>query len=68
MVEQCIELDNGELAVSIDDVQRVLELGRILLSVLTPEELEQLQKLLVDEAMGKEKVTLVSLDGKSSSS
>jgi hypothetical protein len=32
--------------VTIEDVNRVLEVGRLLLSVLTPEELDQLKKEL----------------------
>lgn len=31
---------------TIEEVNRVLEVGRLLLSVLTPEELDQLQQLL----------------------
>ena len=32
--------------VTVADVNRVLEVGRLLISVLTPEELEELQQLL----------------------
>lgn len=39
----------SETAVTIEEVNRVLEVGRLLLSVLTPEELEQLQQLLNDQ-------------------
>ncbi len=35
--------------VTPEDVERVLAVGRLLLSVLTPEELEQLQKALTSE-------------------
>jgi hypothetical protein len=35
--------------VTIEDVNRVLEVGRLLLSVLTPEEIEELQALLIGE-------------------
>jgi hypothetical protein len=33
--------------VTIEDVNRVLEVGRLLLSVLTEEEIEALQELLI---------------------
>jgi hypothetical protein len=35
--------------VTINEVNRVLEVGRLLLSVLTPEEIEELQALLIGE-------------------
>jgi hypothetical protein len=35
--------------VTPEDVERVLAVGRLLLSVLTPEELDQLQKTLTSE-------------------
>ena len=35
--------------VTPEDVERVLAVGRLLLSVLTPEELEHLQKALTNE-------------------
>lgn len=35
-----------EPTVTIDEVNRVLEVGRLLISVLTPEELNQLQQIL----------------------
>lgn len=38
--------------VSVEEVNRVLEVGRLLFSVLTPEEIEELQELLNS---GKEK-------------
>lgn len=38
-----------DTTVTIEEVNRVLEVGRLLLSVLTPEELEQLQQLLNDQ-------------------
>jgi hypothetical protein len=37
---------SSELIVTIEEVNRVLEVGRLLLSVLTPEELEELQEAL----------------------
>lgn len=36
----------SEPAVTIEEVNRVLEVGRLLISVLTPEELDQLQQIL----------------------
>lgn len=38
-----------ELEVTVEEVNRVLEVGRLLLSVLTQEELEELQALLHGE-------------------
>ena len=35
-----------EKQVTVEDVNRLLEVGRLLFSVLTPEEIEQLQELL----------------------
>lgn len=40
-----------ESTVTIEEVNRVLEVGRLLLSVLTPEELEQLQQLLNNQSI-----------------
>ena len=38
---------NGtEFQVTVEEVNRLLEVGRLLFSVLTPEEIEQLQELL----------------------
>jgi hypothetical protein len=37
-----------ELRATIEEVNRVLEVGRLLLSVLTQEELEELQNALID--------------------
>jgi hypothetical protein len=41
MVERQDHIDQAQL-VTIEEVNRVLEVGRLLLSVLTPEELEEL--------------------------
>jgi len=35
-----------EKQITIEDVNRVLEVGRLLFSALTPEEIEELQKIL----------------------
>jgi len=35
-----------EKSVTVEDVNRLLEVGRLLFSVLTPEEIEELQELL----------------------
>jgi hypothetical protein len=45
MVEQLEQANLLEPTVSIEEVNRVLEVGRILLSVLTPEELNELRVL-----------------------
>jgi hypothetical protein len=41
-------------AVTIEDVNRVLEVGRLLLSVLTEEEIEELQEILSRQKSGEE--------------
>jgi hypothetical protein len=58
VVDQQLEQES----ITIEDVQRVLEVGRILLSVLTQEEIELLQELLSENNTIQEKVTLASLD------
>jgi len=68
MVEQRVEPEFRESTVTVEDVQRVLELGRILLSALTAEELGQLRILLNGEMLEEEKVTPASLDAKVGSS
>ena len=40
------ETPNPESKVSVEEIQRVIEIGRLLLSVLTSEELEELQSLV----------------------
>ena len=45
MVEQALKTLNLETQVTVEEVKRVLEVGRLLISVLTPEELEELQSL-----------------------
>ena len=45
MVEQAIGTLNPETQVTVEEVKRVLEVGRLLLSVLTPEELKELLSL-----------------------
>ena len=53
MAEQLVLADPIKPEVTVDDVKRVLEVGRILLAVLTPQELDQLQQIkssqMVDE-------------------
>ena len=48
-------------AVTVEDVNRVLEVGRMLLSVLTEEEIEELQEILsrqkADQNIGNAGVT-----------
>ena len=36
----------SEKQITVEDVNRLLEIGRLLFSVLTPEEIEELQNLL----------------------
>ncbi len=43
MVEIANEQRSQEVPVTLEDIKRVLEVGRLLLSVLTPEELEELR-------------------------
>jgi len=43
-----------ELRATIEEVNRVLEVGRLLLSVLTQEELEELQNALIDLSEAQE--------------
>jgi len=45
MADEASKSPNPETKVSTDEVERVLEVGRLLLSVLTPEELEALGSL-----------------------
>lgn len=49
MAEKTIEERPSQPIVTIDEVNRVLEVGRLLLSVLTQDELEELQALLCGE-------------------
>ena len=46
MSEQLVPADPIKPEVTVDDVKRVLEVGRILLAVLTPQELDQLQQIM----------------------
>ena len=39
-----------EKTITVEDVNRLLEVGRLLLSVLTPEEIEALQKYLSENS------------------
>ena len=45
MVETASGTLNPETQVTVEEVKRILEVGRLLLSVLTTEELEQLKPL-----------------------
>ena len=45
MAEEESKTPHPETNVSVEEVERILEVGRMLLSVLTPEELEELQSL-----------------------
>jgi hypothetical protein len=50
----------GKHSVTVEDVQRVLEVGRLLLSVLTEEEIQALKRILIgvsEERIGNTGVT-----------
>jgi hypothetical protein len=42
-----------EKSVTVDDVNRLLDVGRLLLSVLTPEEIEALQRYMNKNSTGE---------------
>ena len=44
MAGKTTQKNTTEPAVTVEEVNRVLEVGRLLLSVLTPEEVEQLEQ------------------------
>ena len=46
MSEENNTKDSAKLKVTIEDVNRVLEVGRLLFSVLTKDEIAELQRLL----------------------
>ena len=46
MKTQTKETNAKQEQVTVEDVNRLLEVGRLLFSVLTPEEIEELQELL----------------------
>ena len=47
------ESDPALPTVTVDEVNRVLEVGRILLAVLTPEELDQLRQIMSSQVVDK---------------
>ena len=49
MAEQLVPADPIKPEVTVEDVKRVLEVGRILLAVLTPQELDQLQQIMSNQ-------------------
>jgi len=49
MTKKSWNSDKQTFSADINDVYRVLEVGKILRSVLSQQELEQLQKLVVDQ-------------------
>ena len=51
MSEDGTEHSQTQPKVTIDEVNRVLDVGRLLLSVLTPEELQELKELLIGEPL-----------------
>ena len=48
----CDQVDDEQENITIMEVTRVLEVGRLLLSVLTEEELEELQRILCHSSNG----------------
>lgn len=46
--------EKSSVSVTIQEVNRVLEVGRLLFSVLTPEEIEELHKLLSSQTDNQE--------------
>lgn len=46
MAEHLVPADPIKPEVTVEDVKRVQEIGRILLAVLTPQELDQLQQIM----------------------
>ena len=51
MAEQLVPVDPFKPEVTVDDVKRVLEVGKILMSALTPEELDQLREIMKSQAL-----------------
>ena len=51
MPEQLIPVDPIKPEVTVDEYKRVLEVGRIRMSALTPEELEQLRKIMSSQVL-----------------
>jgi hypothetical protein len=51
MAEQLKSPDTIQPEVTVEDVKRVLEVGKILMSALTPEELDQLREIMKSQAL-----------------
>jgi hypothetical protein len=51
MAEQLNSPDTIQPEVTVEDVKRVLEVGNILMSALTPEELDQLREIMKSQAL-----------------
>ena len=51
MAEQLVLADPIKPEVTVEDVKRVLEVGKILMSALTPEELDQLREIMKSQAL-----------------
>ena len=51
MAEQLNSPDTIQPEVTVEDVKRVLEVGKILMSALTPEELDQLREIMKSQAL-----------------
>ena len=51
MAEQLNSPDTIQPEVTVEDVKRVLEVGKILMSALAPEELDQLREIMSSQAL-----------------
>lgn len=63
MAEQLINSNPVKAEVTVEDVKRVLEVGRILMSALTPEELDQLREIM--SSQGLDHLLVMSLSSSS---
>ena len=59
MAEQLVPVDPFKPEVTVDDVKRVLEVGRILLAALTPQELDQLQQIMSSQMVDELNISSV---------
>ena len=63
MAEQLNSPDTIQPEVTVEDVKRVLEVGKILISALTPEELDQLREIMSSQAL--DHLLVISLSSRS---
>jgi hypothetical protein len=59
LMTETLKLAQPEQTVSAQDVDRILAVGRLLLSVLTPEELEFLRIELFEQRSGQDGKTII---------